>query len=265
MKAFARVAVFITLALICCPLRAKGGDDLPARPGVSVPDVVAAVEKLQKDASATGLSTPLKIVLFTTLLSILPAMLIMSTAFTRIIIVLAFLRRALTTQNIPPNTVLIGLALFLTFFVMGPTFEKMGREAIVPYTEGRIGAVEALRRSFGPLREFMLGQTGREELEMFVSMSGMDALPDPRAVPTRVLIPAFVTSELKKAFQMGFMLFLPFVMVDLIVAAVLLSMGMMMLPPVMVSMPLKILLFVLVNGWELLVEALMMSFAGGGT
>jgi len=214
------------------------------------------------EESPSTLSTPIKIVLLLTLLSVLPSVLMLTTAFTRIVIVLAFVRQALTTRSIPPNQVLIGLALFLSLFVMAPTLRRINAEALQPYLSKSIGADEALQKGVSPLRDFMLAQTGEDELGLFVGMSGMEQPQTPADVPTYALIPAFVISELKTAFELGFVLFLPFLIVDLVVASVLMSMGMIMLPPVMISAPLKILLFVLVDGWHLISESLVFSFRG---
>jgi flagellar biosynthetic protein FliP len=216
------------------------------------------------EEEAEGLAKPIRILLMVTLLSILPGLLLMGTSFTRIVIVLAFIRRALTTRQIPPAPVVIGLALFLSVFVMSPTMSEMNRTALQPYIRGEMEAQTALEVGMRPLRQFMLGQTGQDELALFVSMSSMQKRPaTPADLPTHVLVPAFVTSELKKAFELGFVLYLPFLVLDLVVASVLLSMGMMMLPPVIVSAPLKILLFVLVDGWSLVTQSLVLSFGGG--
>ncbi|MFO8008632.1 MAG: flagellar type III secretion system pore protein FliP [Candidatus Brocadiia bacterium] len=209
------------------------------------------------------LAKPIKILLLITMLSIVPAVLMLTTSFTRIVIVLAFIRRALTTRSIPPNQVIIGLALFLSLFVMAPTLGRINARAMKPYLAGEMTAETALQEGAEPLREFMFGQTREADLKLFVGMSGMPRPEVEADVPTYVLIPAFVISELRRAFELGFVLFLPFLIVDLVVASVLLSMGMIMLPPVMISAPLKILLFVLVDGWRLICESLVFSFGGG--
>ena len=229
----------------------------------SLSDMSALVNRIQGEPSG-ALATPIKIVLLLTLLSLIPSILMLTTAFTRIIIVLSFIRTALSTRSIPPNQVLVGLALFLTFFVMAPTIRKINTVAIQPYSRGSISAQQAIELGVGPMREFMFSQTDESDLEVFVSLSGI-AKPQSRAeVPTYVLIPSFTISELKRAFELGFVLFLPFLVVDLVVASVLLSMGMIMVPPVMISAPLKILLFVLVDGWHLIAESLTLSFGGIG-
>ena len=228
----------------------------------SLSDVARLTSRLDEDSDG-ALATPLRIVLLLTLMSIIPALLMLTTSFTRIVIVLAFVRRALTTRAIPPNQVVVGLALFLSLFVMAPTLQAINSQAVQPYLSGSISDEEALARAALPMRAFMLRQTGREELALFVHMSGSAEPESPSDIATHVLIPAFVISELKTAFQLGFVLFLPFLVVDLVVASVLLSMGMIMLPPMMISAPLKILLFVLVDGWRLIMESLVLSFGGG--
>ncbi|NLP43743.1 MAG: flagellar type III secretion system pore protein FliP [Peptococcaceae bacterium] len=210
------------------------------------------------DLGQTG--SAVQLLLLITLLSFVPAILIMMTSFTRIIVVLSFVRSALGTQQLPPTQVIIGLSLFLTFFVMMPTFSTINSDAIQPYLNNEISQEEAWDNAEKPLREFMFKQTREKDLELFVSLSSTPRPTTYGDIPTHVLIPAFVISELKTAFQMGFAIFIPFMIIDMIVASTLLSMGMMMLPPMMISLPFKILLFVLVDGWYLLVESLVGSF-----
>jgi len=210
------------------------------------------------DLGQTG--SAVQLLLLITLLSFIPAILIMMTSFTRIIVVLSFVRSALGTQQLPPTQVIIGLSLFLTFFVMMPTFSEINTNAIQPYLNNEISQQEAWDNAEKPLREFMFKQTREKDLELFVRLSSMPRPTTYGDIPTHVLIPAFVISELKTAFQMGFAIFIPFMIIDMIVASTLLSMGMMMLPPMMVSLPFKILLFVLVDGWYLFVESLVGSF-----
>jgi flagellar biosynthesis protein FliP len=195
-----------------------------------------------------------------TALSFLPAVVLMMTGFTRIIIVLSLLRHALGTQTSPPNQVLIGLSLFLTFFVMSPTLDKMYADAYLPFSENRINLTEAMERGSQPLRTFMLRQTREPDLALFIRISDTPDINDPKQIPMRVLIPAYATSELKTAFQIGFVVFIPFLIIDMVVASVLMSMGMMMLSPVIISLPFKIMLFVLVDGWNLLIGSLVQSF-----
>jgi flagellar biosynthetic protein FliP len=188
------------------------------------------------------------------------AALVSVTAFTRIIIVLSFVRRAMTTQEIPPNPVLIGLSLFLTLLVMGPTWDEVSTQAVTPYLKGEITGAEAIRAGSMPLQKFMLRQTRRQDLALFLHMAGSESIQDPSDTPIRVLVPAFVVSELKTAFLMGFCIYVPFLLVDLVVSTVLMSMGMMMMPPVVISTPFKILLFVLADGWHLVARGLSLSF-----
>lgn len=202
----------------------------------------------------------LKILILLTVLTLAPAILIMMTSFTRIVIVLSFVRQALGTQQAPPNQLLVGLALFITFFVMSPFFQKINETAVKPYLSGQIGQEEALKKSLSPLRHFMFNQTRNEDLSLFLRMSKTQAPKTKMDVPTNVLIPAFVISELKTSFQIGFIIYLPFLVIDMVTASVLMAMGMMMLPPVIISLPFKIMLFVFVDGWNLLVGSLVKSF-----
>lgn len=258
--------VLITMALLApISVGAEGAGAREEKSDVfpSMQDVGELAERIDEE-DGDSLAKPIRILLMVTLLSVLPGILLMSTSFTRIVIVLAFIRRALTTRQIPPAPVVIGLALFLSMFVMSPTMGEMNREALQPYIRGEMKAETALESGLKPLRRFMLKQTGKNELALFIKMSGMEQQPaTPADLPTHVLVPAFVTSELKRAFELGFVLYLPFLVLDLVVASVLLSMGMMMLPPVIVSAPLKILLFVLVDGWVLVTQSLVLSFGGG--
>nr|WP_042332684.1 flagellar type III secretion system pore protein FliP [Desulfosporosinus orientis] len=205
-------------------------------------------------------STSLQLLMLLTILSLAPAILMMMTSFTRIVIVLSFVRNALGTQQLPPNQVLVGLALFLSFFVMAPTWNEINTNAVQPYIKHQITQSEALDRAEEPLRMFMFKQTREKDLQLFVGLSKMEQPKTYRDVPTYVLIPAFVISELKTAFQMGFAIFVPFIVIDMIVSSTLMSIGMMMLPPMMISLPFKLLLFVLVDGWHLVVESLVTSF-----
>ncbi|MHB9025427.1 MAG: flagellar type III secretion system pore protein FliP [Armatimonadota bacterium] len=205
-------------------------------------------------------STTLQIIFLLTILSLAPAMLMLLTSFPRIIIVLGFMRSALGTQQIPPNTVLIGLALFLTAFTWAPVWQQIDKDALQPYLAKRIAYAEALRKAETPIRAFMFRQARESDLQLFVNMAVMPRPHTQADVPTYVLIPAFVIGELKTAFTMGFLLFIPFAVIDLVVATVLMSMGMMMMPPVLISLPCKIMLFVLIDGWSLLAQSLIVSF-----
>ncbi|MGG7607041.1 flagellar type III secretion system pore protein FliP [Massilia sp. BKSP1R2A-1] len=208
----------------------------------------------------TAYSLPVQTLILLTALTFLPAALLMMTAFTRIIIVLSLLRQAIGTQTAPPNQVMVGLALFLTFFVMGPTFDRIYTEAYLPLQENRMQMGQALERGVVPLKEFMIKQTRQSDLALFVKISRSPALQGPEDIPLRVLIPAFVTSELKTAFQIGFAIFIPFLIIDMVVASVLMAMGMMMMSPAVISLPFKLMLFVLVDGWQLLLGSLAQSF-----
>ncbi len=205
-------------------------------------------------------ATSLQILLLITVLSLVPAILLMFTSFARIVVVLSFLRQAMSTPQLPPNQVLISLALFLTLFTMGPTLTAVNTAAVQPYLEGKSTTIDALKAGAQPLREFMLRQTREKDLALFVSLAKAPRPETPNDLPLTIVTPAFMISELKTAFQIGFMLYLPFLIIDLVVASVLMSMGMMMLPPAMISLPFKILLFVLVDGWNLVTKSLVASF-----
>ena len=211
-------------------------------------------------AGSASYSVPIQTLLFFTALSFLPAVLLLMTGFTRIVIVLGLLRQALGTQAAPPNQVVIGLSLFLTFFVMGPTLDKVYAEAYQPFSENKIAFEEALKRGEVPMRAFMLKQTRQSDVALFAKLAKIDASVKSADVPFKVLVPAFVTSELKSAFQIGFLIFIPFLVIDMIVASVLMSLGMMMLSPVLVALPFKLMLFVLADGWNLLLGSLAASF-----
>lgn len=205
--------------------------------------------------------TSLKVVVMMTLLSLAPALLILTTSFTRTIIVLGFARHALSTQQLPPNIVIMGLSLFLTMFIMTPVWSKIYSDAYVPYQAGKLTEDEAVTKALKPIREFMGKNTRKKDLTLFLELSQSPAPETFEDVPTTVLAPAFLISELRTAFQMGFLIFLPFIIIDLVVSSVLMSLGMVMLPPAMIALPLKVLLFVLADGWRLLVQALVASFS----
>jgi len=205
-------------------------------------------------------SLTLQILILMTAVTLLPGIVLMMTAFTRIVIVLAILRQALGAGQAPPNQVLIGLSLFLTLFVMGPVVDKINTDAVQPYMAEQIDATTALQRGAEPLKRFMLDQTRESDIATFVRISGGKGFDKPEDVPLRILVPAFATSELKSAFQIGFLIFIPFVIIDLVVASALMSMGMMMLSPVLISLPFKLMLFVLVDGWSLVMGTLAASF-----
>ena len=209
---------------------------------------------------ADTVSTSVKLLLLLTVLSLAPSILILMTCFTRIVIVLGFVRTALSTQQMPPTQVLIGLSLFITFFVMAPVFSEVNDEALQPLFKDEIKLEEAYEKAAGPFKVFMSKHTRQKDLQLFLEYSKADAPKTIEDIPLTTLVPAFAISELKTAFQIGFMIFIPFLVIDMIVASVLMSMGMMMLPPVMISLPFKILLFVMVDGWYLVVKSLLQSF-----
>lgn len=245
--------VFAALAWAIAPDLAQAAEQ-----GISIG--LPAMTVKQASSGGQTYSLTLQVLLLMTALTLLPAVVLMMTAFTRIIIVLGILRQAIGAGQTPPNQVLLGLALFLTFFVMAPTFERINTEAIVPYSNGSIDTVAALDRAVIPLKAFMLEQTREADIATFVGISGGQGFNSPADVPLLILVPAFVTSELKTAFLIGFLLFIPFVIIDLVVASVLMSMGMMMLSPVLISLPFKLMLFVLVDGWTLVMGTLAGSF-----
>ncbi len=224
---------------------------------VGLPTITLGVEDAQ---TPQQISTALQVLFVLTILSVAPAILLMTTCFTRIVIVLGFVRQAMGTQNMPPTQVILGLALFLSFFVMSPTFNKINEEALQPYINEQIDQPTALNNALIPMREFMFSQVREDELALMSDLTLSDDPENQDEVPTMTLIPAFMLSELKRAFQMGFMIYIPFLVIDMIVASILMSMGMMMLPPVIISMPFKLLLFVLVDGWSLVVGSLIKSF-----
>ncbi len=209
---------------------------------------------------AQGVSSTIQIIILLTVLTLAPSILIMMTSFTRIIIIFSFLRKALSLQSTPPNQVIIGLALFLTFFVMSPVFGAIYNDAYLPLSEGQINQDEAFTAAMAPLRNFMFKQVRKEDLALFVKVAQDEAVTELDQVSNAALIPAFVISELKTGFIIGFMLFIPFIVIDMVVASTLMALGMMMLPPVMISLPFKILLFILVDGWNLLVKAILAGF-----
>ncbi|MCL2496438.1 MAG: flagellar type III secretion system pore protein FliP [Clostridiales bacterium] len=260
------LAFFITATLIlCCFAQAKAIDFTP----IPTPAEAAMADEDEPPGAGT-LNTLVRtlfgdnaqtvdIIILLTILTLLPSILIMLTGFTRIIIVLSFVRNALGMQQTPPNQVLVGLALFLTFFVMQPVLSDVYQNAYIPYTEGTITQSEFIEAAMTPTRDFMMRQTMKNDLEFFVDLSKSD-IQDYDDIPTSVLIPAFLTSEIKHAFQMGFFIYLPFIVIDMVVSSTLMAMGMMMLPPAMISLPFKVLLFVMVNGWQLVVGTLIRSF-----
>ena len=238
----------LALGALALPLAAYAAPGIPAFNSSPAP------------GGGTAYSLPVQTLLLLTALSFLPAALLMMTSFTRIVIVLSLLRQALGTQSAPPNQVVVGLSLFLTLFVMGPVFDRIYTEAYLPLQKNEIQMQEAMDRAVVPIKTFMIKQTRQADLAMFVKISRTPALQGPEDIPLRVLIPSFVTSELKTAFQIGFAIFIPFLIIDMVVASVLMSMGMMMMSPAVISLPFKLMLFVLVDGWTLLLGSLSQSF-----
>ncbi len=230
----------------------------PDEPAVDQPAITVDLSDAEVDGDGSG---PLQVILVITLISLAPALLILVTAFTRIVVVLGLARNALNLQGIPPNQVIIGLALFLTLFVMAPVFREANEEALQPFLNGEIEQGEAFDRGVEPFKEFMLGQVREEDLALFIEMSGDERPETPEDVALTTLVPAYVISELRAAFLIGFVIFVPFLIIDMVVSAGLMSMGMVMLPPVTIALPFKLLLFVLVDGWRLLAESLVASFA----
>ncbi len=223
-------------------------------------DFVGFLETAANSSVVEGMAPPIRIALMLGALALLSSLLVSVTAFTRIVIVLSFVKRSLTTQEIPPNTVVLGLAFFLTAFVMGPTLDQIQQEALTPYFSESKGGLEAWDITTAIMRDFMLRQTRTADLDVMIEISGVSSPLDAQQTPMRVLVPAFMISELKTAFIMGFCIYLPFLLIDLVVSAVLMSLGMMMMPPMMISLPFKILLFVLVDGWQLIAKTLSLSF-----
>lgn len=242
-------SLWLCLLLLCLPMSAQA--QLPAIDAFTV----------QTGEHGETYSLSFQILVVMTLLTLLPAVLLMMTSFTRIIIVLGLLRTALGTAATPSNQVLLGLALFLTMFVMAPVFSQINEQALQPYLSEQIPAEQALQQATGPMRNFMLAQTREDDIALFLRLAQQDAVEGPENIPLRVLVPAFLTSELKTAFQIGFIIFLPFLVIDLVVASTLMSMGMIMLSPMIISLPFKIMLFVLVDGWSLIMGTLAASFA----
>lgn len=247
-------ATVLILAILGCAVL------LPSS-GPAAQDVPALSIRVDQDAGTGQVSTILQILMLLTVLSMAPAILLMTTSFVRIVVVLSFLRQAIGTQQMPPNQIIIGLAMFLTFFIMAPVFTQINEKALQPYLDEQIGGREAVRAAVEPVRAFMLGQVREADLRLMVKLAGNEKQPEgPDEISTLALIPAFMLSELKRAFQIGFMIFVPFLVIDMITASVLMTMGMLMLPPIIISLPFKILLFVLVDGWNLIVGSLMQGF-----
>lgn len=251
MNKFSKILFLFILILLVLSLSGEGYSQQ------AIPKVSLSVDnaKNPRDVAVT-----LEILLLMTVLSLAPAILILTTSFTRIIVVFHFLRQAVGLQQMPPNQVLIGLSLFLTLFIMNPVFDQVYKNAVKPYLNEEISFDDAAKKTIEPLRTFMLKQTREKDLSLLVSIAKINKPQNASGIPTHVLIPAFVISELRIAFQIGFLIYMPFLVIDVIVASVLMSMGMLMLPPVMISLPFKILLFVLIDGWYLIVGSVIRSF-----
>lgn len=248
MKTASVLKALLPLAALVLPMAVQA-----AAPGIPALTV-------ETGAGGQNYSLTLQLLILMTAVTLLPSIFLMMTAFTRIVIVLAILRQAIGAGQAPPNQVLIGLSLFLTFFVMAPVVDRVNVDAVQPYMQGTIQTTEAISRAAVPLKQFMLQQTRESDISTFVRIAGGKGFEKPEDVPMSILVPAFATSELKTAFQIGFLIFIPFVIIDLVVASVLMSMGMMMLSPVLISLPFKLMLFVLVDGWALVMGTLAASF-----
>ena len=243
--------IFMTLGMVLLGA-------LTAKAQMAIPNIDISFKNA---SSPQEFSKGLQILIWLTILTLAPSIFIMTTAFTRIVIVLSLTRQAIGTAQLPPNQVIIGLAMMLTFFVMSPTIGEINQKAFQPYMDGKITQEAALKRGVEPLRQFMFRQTSESDLALFVKLSKIDKPSSINDIPTFVLMPAFVISELKTAFEIGFMVFIPFLVIDIVISSVLVAMGMMFLPPVMISLPFKIILFVLVDGWNLIAKSLVMGFS----
>lgn len=258
-----RVAVAASLIAVFAAAQGVVAQENPSPPidNSLIPDLTNIVKPAETPESISG---SLQILLLLTVLTLAPSILVLMTSFTRIVIVLSLLRQAMATQQLPPNQVLIGLALLMTFMIMGPVWQDINSQALQPYLDGQLSQKEALAKAVVPVREFMICQIetagNQPDVRLFLDYSGQETAERWEDVPTSVLVPAFVTSELKTAFLMGFKIYLPFLIIDMVVASVLISMGMLMLPPVLISLPFKLLLFVLVDGWHLVIGNLLKSF-----
>ncbi|UCC79195.1 MAG: flagellar type III secretion system pore protein FliP [Candidatus Zixiibacteriota bacterium] len=247
-----RRAILFSIIIIAVILSLYGHSTAQGIPKISI--------ELDQSDQPEDLSVALQILILLTVLSLAPAIVILLTSFIRLIIVFSFLRQAVGTHQMPPNQLLIGLALILTAFIMAPAIEQINKEAVQPYLAGEMNQIQAYETGIKPLRDFMLRQTREKDLALFVSMANIPQPESHEDLPTHIIIPGFVISEMRIAFQIGFLLYIPFLVIDMVVASVLMSMGMLMLPPIMVSLPFKILLFVLVDGWYLIVKSVVMGF-----
>lgn len=246
---YLKMCIALIVVALLCPFSAMA---------IDLPTITLGVDNA---TTPSEVSTAVQVLLILTILSVAPAILLMTTAFVRVVVVLSFVRQAMGTQQMPPNQVIVGLAMFLTFFIMAPVYNVVNQQAVQPYLAGKIDQKQAVELAIDPVREFMFSQTREQDLALLVDISGNSQPESQESIATTTLIPAFMLSELNRAFQIGFMIYIPFLVIDMIVASVLMSMGMMMLPPPIISLPFKLLLFVLVDGWGLVVGALVKSFS----
>lgn len=265
MKISALIGIFIAVCLltfICHAENTAYATQAGAQSGIDINGNVGNVDFniTSADGEDNSLATTLQMLFILTIISLAPSILIMVTSFTRILVVLHFVRSAMGTQTTPPNQVLIGLALFLTLFIMSPTLSRINTEAIQPLSAGEITGEQALDAVVDPLREFMFAETRNEELALFVDIAGIEVVETADDIPTWVLVPAFIISELRAAFIIGFLIYIPFIVIDMVVSSTLMAMGMMMLPPTTISMPFKILLFIMADGWTLIIESVLRTF-----
>jgi flagellar biosynthetic protein FliP len=247
-----RLFLIVLISFLALGLTSCAADSALSSPGVTI--------SLQQTSQPQTVSSGVQLLVLLTVLSLAPSILILATSFTRIVIVLSMLRNAIGTPTIPPNQVVIGLSLLLTFFIMAPVYDKVNTNAIQPYLKNEITQEVALKNAIDPVREFMFKQTNEKDIQLFMDMSGKERPATIEDIPTVDLFPAFVISELRTAFTMGFIIYIPFLVIDLVISSILLSMGMMMLPPSLVSLPFKVLLFILVDGWYLITQSLVLSF-----
>ena len=261
--AFLVMASLFFLPILTTTAFAAETDPVGANAMPSVPDILRIVDKATADTDTeqpNDWNTPVKLVVLFTLLALLPSLVAMTTSFTRIVIVLGFVRRALSTQNIPPNTAILGLAIFLTLYTMAPTFYRINEQAVQPYLNDQIQMQEGIEQSTQILKEFMVRQTRKNDLALFVKMAKVPVPEKVTDLGLHIVTPAFIISEFRTAFEIGCLMFIPFLLLDLVIASILLSAGMMMLPPVMISLPFKLILFILVDGWGILAQGLSLSF-----
>lgn len=258
------VFLVVFFVLLCCNTQSMAAEITDTTEKTETTEEGDVTEPLNLSLTMNGedgtLSGTLQMLLALTVISLAPSILVMMTSFTRIIVVLHFVRTALGLTSTPPNNVLIGLSLFLTFFIMSPVFSRVNTEALQPYSAGELTQEEAIDAAMNPMRDFMINQTREEDIQLFLDIADIESVTDWEDIPTTVLIPAFIISELRAAFIIGFLIYIPFIIIDMVVASTLMSMGMMMLPPTTISMPFKVLLFIMADGWNLIIGQLVQSF-----